>query len=83
MDLRAILELASQGPFTPKKLSKALGISLSEAEAVIGALLSHGYIAEVKLYACVDCPLSSACKMGRGRIYAITEKGRKLLRENT
>ncbi len=82
MNLRAILELVSQGPFTPRKLSKVLGISLSEAEAVIGALLSHGYIAEVNLGVCVGCPLSGACKMSRGRIYAITEKGRKFLREN-
>lgn len=77
-----VLKLAASNPFTPSQLAKKLGIELGEAEALIGTLLAHGYLREVRPESCAPCPFKRACGFSplRGaRVYELTEKGRRII----
>ncbi|RLF05010.1 MAG: DNA-binding protein [Thermoprotei archaeon] len=82
MSLRKALRAALKGPLTPERLAEELGITVEEAEALIGALLSHGYLEELRPRSCASCPLAPICGV-RGKcsvkIYMLTKKGRRLL----
>lgn len=81
--VREALRVALEGPFTASALAERLGIAVGEAEALIGALLAHGYLREVEPRLCDACPLKVSCpalRMGGARFYEITERGRALLR---
>jgi len=81
--LREALRTASEGPFTASALAERLGVTPGEAEALIGALLAHGYLREVRPQLCEACPLKASCpalRAGSARFYEITERGRALLR---
>lgn len=76
------LRAAAKALFTAEGLARELGTSLGEAEALIGALIAHGYLREVEIQCCTSCPLSAACPAARAwqaRVYVVTEKGLKLL----
>jgi len=84
MSLREALRAALRGPLTSERLAKELGLTVGEAEALIGALLSHGYLEEVKPRSCASCPLALTCGIRERcsvRIYVLTRKGRRLLGE--
>lgn len=85
--LRRALEVVSRGPVTKEVLASKLGVSYSEAEALVGALLAHGLVREVDPSLCASCPLAGRCpaKAIRGvKVYELTEKARvaKLARGN-
>lgn len=84
-DLEKVLSTMAKGPITPSEVARQLGMQPSEAESVIGALLAHGYLREVKEKPCSSCPVAFACKMGgKGlRTFELTEKGMALLRGKT
>lgn len=76
------LKLAAAGPFTAPLLAEKLGIGLGEAEALVGALLAHGYVREVKPSDCASCFLRGVCgvRLTRGvRVYELTGKGLQLI----
>lgn len=85
--LKEVLCVAREGPLTPQTLVERLGVSREEAEALIGALLSHGYIREVNAELCPSCPLKSGCplsgRIGSIKVYELTEKGRSLIESRT
>ncbi len=80
--LREALSAAREGPLTPQALAERLGLSRGEVEALIGALLSHGYVREVGAAQCAACPLKG-CPLrgavGSVRVYELTERGRRLI----
>jgi len=80
--LARALRAMARGPFTPQTLARALGIGVREAEALIGALLAHGYLREVEPSVCASCPLSSVCRPPQSedtRVYELTERGLRLI----
>lgn len=82
MSLREALRAALRGALTPERLAGELGVTIGEAEALIGALLSHGYLEELRPKSCASCPLASTCGVGGRcslRVYVLTKKGRRLL----
>ena len=85
--LREVLSVAKEGPLTLQTVIDRLGLSKEEAEALLGALLSHGYIREVDVELCSACPLKVSCPLsGRARsvkIYELTPKGRSLIDPRT
>ncbi len=80
LDLEKVLSTVAKGPATLTEVAKQLGVQLSEAESIIGALLAHGYLEEVEIGPCSLCPLASACKTGGPRLFRLTERGMALLR---
>lgn len=81
--IREALRTALEGPFTTATLADKLGVTISEAEALVGALLAHGYLREVDRELCSACPLRASCRVvgtAGSRLYEVTEKGRALLR---
>jgi len=81
--IREALRVALEGPFTTATLAGKLGITLSEAEALVGALLAHGYLREVEPALCSACPLRASCRVvgaAGSRLYEVTERGLALLR---
>ena len=81
--IREALRIALEGPFTAATLAGKLGVTPSEAEALVGALLAHGYLREVDREYCSACPLRASCRVvgtAGSRLYEVTEKGRALLR---
>jgi hypothetical protein len=81
--LREALKVALEGPFTVAALAERLGVTLGEAEALVGALLAHGYLREVEPRLCEACPLRASCPAPRAagvKLYEVTERGRALLR---
>jgi len=79
--LRKAVEAMSRGPFTSDSLARELGIPAREAEALIGALLAHGYLREVEWSTCASCPLSGSCtarNLKGVKVYELTGKAAKL-----
>lgn len=75
--LRRAIEVMSKGPFTTDMLARELSISIEEADALIGALLAHGYLRQVEESTCKKCPLSGRCPASllRGvKLYELTGK---------
>jgi hypothetical protein len=66
-------------------ISARLRIGIQEAVALIGALLSHGYLSSMKVESCGSCPLRSICpyagKAEPREIYYLTERGREACRK--
>ena len=84
--IERVLKLLDRGPLTSAKLARELGISFTEAEALIGALLAHGYLREIRVQSCSSCPLAKMCDMSHMcnfRVYVITEKGRQAVSAST
>lgn len=81
--IRRALKVALEGPFTVTTLAERLGVAPGEAEALVGALLAHGYLREVEPALCSACPLRGSCRAvdaAGAKLYEVTDKGHALLR---
>ena len=72
-------EVCSARIISPLLLADKLGVSVSDVEVALGALLSHGYLRAESIGSCSSCPLKNICPYAGARrhvtIYYITERG--------
>ena len=80
----ALRILCHSGLISAYLISAKLGISVSEAESIIGALLAEGYLKAKKIKSCGSCPLKNICPFaGKAKpreIYYLTNRGREACR---
>lgn len=85
--IREVLRVIyDDGLVSKRDVSKKSGVQESTLDRILSLLLSKGYLEVEEKFldlprGCMGCPFNSNCMMKNddGKVYLITEKGRKLL----